>query len=71
MKLLIATGFTALIVTIVACTYVLNGTIKRYSFDSREIVNAISDDGQLTRDVLAGRSRPSTPEPLLLPWRSK
>ncbi|MBU0522719.1 MAG: hypothetical protein KKC24_23745 [Gammaproteobacteria bacterium] len=49
MKLLVATGFTALIITITTCTYVLNSTIKRYSFDSRDIVSAINEDGQLTR----------------------
>lgn len=71
MKLLVATGFTALIITIITCTYVLNSTVKRYSFDSRDIVSAINEDGQLTRDAISGEPKTSASEPYFMPWLNK
>ncbi|MNE22435.1 hypothetical protein D3C80_1156440 [compost metagenome] len=68
MKAIIAAGFAAVVITIIACTYVLNTTIKRYSFDGGDITSAIERQGELTRDAIRGQPKPVEPDPVLPLW---
>lgn len=62
MKVVVAGGFAALIITMIGCTYILHGAIKRYSFDGGDIVSTIEHEGNLTRDAIRGKPKPAEPD---------
>lgn len=68
MKAIVAAGFAAVVITIAACTYVLNNTIKRYSFDGGDIVSVIEREGKLTRDAIRGMPKPAESDAGLPLW---
>lgn len=68
LPLIVAVGFASVVVTLIACTYVIDRSLTKILRNSGndDVVSALESEGSKTRDAIKG-VKPAEPD-LVQPW---